>query len=397
MRIALVYRSFHLSGSLARTTVELARHLSQRHEVHLFSIGARTDTTLAPSCIAHDVRVRRLGDGTRFSAAELMEFARRSAAMVSRESFDIVHVCAPSTWVGDVLRVPGVARGEAKLQGLDRWRFAATTVRHPGNAARLLIEKNAFRNRHLRRIHVEASSVLEDVVHDYGIAREDVLVVPPAVNLNEFSPTRDRNAARLEAGVDRRDRVVLLFCGSAFKRKGLDRAIEALALTDADVELLVVGRGRNEESFRALARRRGVEDRVRFLGGRSDAWRLYHAADIFVLPTRADVWGVTPIEAMACGVTPIVSAAAGSSSAIRDGETGIVLTEPFDVRDLRDAINRLAFDPSLRAAMGSAGVSAAAAHSWTARGETIEEDLVAVFEGRIGRGPLVRRRRPRRW
>jgi glycosyltransferase involved in cell wall biosynthesis len=380
MRIALVYRAFHLAGSLPRGTVELARWLSPRHDVHVFSIGARTDTSLAPECTFHDVHVTRLGDGTQFSGAELLGFARASARMVSSSSFDIVHVCAPSTWVGDVLHVPGVARGEARLQGIGRWRFGVTLARHPGNAMRLFIEKRAFRNEHLRRVHVAAPSVLEDVVAQYGIDRNDVLVVPPAVNLDEFAPAADRESARAAAGVRDPDRVVLLFCGSAFARKGLDRAIEVLPSLDFDVELIVVGQGPDQRRFQDLARARGVGECVRFLGARSDAWRLYQAADIFVLPTRADVWGVTPIEAMACGVPPIVSAAAGSSSLIRDGETGIVLPEPFELADLSNAVIRLASDRSLRVVMGRAGIEASKQQSWAQRARAIEADLEAQAE-----------------
>ena len=85
MRIALVYRSFHLSGSLARKTVELARHLSDDHDVHVFSIGARTDPELAPRCTFHDVSVGHVGDGNRFSARELLTFALRAARLIDSD------------------------------------------------------------------------------------------------------------------------------------------------------------------------------------------------------------------------------------------------------------------------------------------------------------------------
>jgi glycosyltransferase involved in cell wall biosynthesis len=391
MRIALVYRSFHLAASLARGTVELARHLSQGHEVHVFSIDERTDAALAPRCTFHNVHVSHLGDGTRFSARELLAFARRVESLLARERFDVVHVCAPSAWVGEVLLVPGIVRGEARLQGIHDLRLIATTVRHPGNAARLFLEKRAFRNPSLRRIHVAAPSVRNDVIASYGVDPDDVLLVPPAVNLTEFSPAPDRAAARIEAGLESAG-IVIVFCGSSFWRKGLDRAIEALALVGGDVELVVVGRGHDEEWYRELARARGIENRVRFLGQRSDAWRLYHAADMFVLPTRADVWGLTVIEAMACGVPPIVSSAAGSSSAIRSGETGIVLPEPFRLEDFVDAIELLKRDEELRLAMGRAGTEVAKEHSWAKLARVIEQDLVAVAEGRLGR-PLARERR----
>jgi glycosyltransferase involved in cell wall biosynthesis len=94
---------------------------------------------------------------------------------------------------------------------------------------------------------------------------------------------------------------------------------------------------------------------------------------------------------MACGVPPIVSAAAGSASAVRDGESGIVLPEPFDPNALRNAIDMLAADPMRRAAMGRAGMEAARHHSMSERLREVENDLVAVAERRIGATPIGRR------
>ena len=374
LRIALVYRSFHLSGSLPRATVELARHLSHRHDVHVYSAASRTDTSLAPDCTFHNVPVD-VRDRDRFSARELSSFARKAANLLSRERFDLVHTCAPSTWVSDVLHLPGLAREEARLQGIPSWKYAASAVRHPGDATRRLLERKALRYPGLRRVHVAAPSMLEQLSSRYGIAREDVLLVPPGVNLGEFQPPADKAAARAAADVNEPDTTVLLFCGSDFERKGLDRAIRALAQVRTTAMLLVVGGG-DAGPYRKLAAKLGVSKRVRFLGTRNDAWRVFQAADIVLLPTRADVWGVTPIEAMACGVPPIVSLAAGSSGAIRNG--GIVLGEPFNVRALRDAIDALAADDALRARLGAAGVELAKQHSWTEGFRRVEQDLLAV-------------------
>ncbi|MDQ3380689.1 MAG: glycosyltransferase family 4 protein [Actinomycetota bacterium] len=390
MRVALVYRSFHLAGSLPRGTVELARHLSQHHEVHVFSVGGQTERALAPDCAFHDVPVSHVGDGSRFSARELGSFARNVAALLSREEFDVVHTCAPSTWVSNVLHVPGVARDEARLQGIAGWRYAAAAVRHPGDAVRRLLERKALAYPGLRRIHAAAPSVQDALARRYGIASEHVRVVTPAVNLDEFRPPEDKAAARAAAGIHEPDTFVLLFCGSDFARKGLDRAILALAEARTKTMLLVVGSG-PKEPFGSLAVRHGVGGLVRFLGARSDAWRFYQAADALVLPTRADVWGVTPIEAMACGIPPIVSAAAGASRTIDDGETGFVLQEPFEVRALRDAMDALAADPARRQAMGKAGIASAKAHSWVERLNQVESDLVAVAERRLGSEPVGRR------
>jgi len=385
LRVALVYRSFNLAGSLARETVELARHLSHRHEVHVFSIASRTDSSLAPECTFHAVPVWSLGDGQRFSARELASFARHGAELVSRERFDVVHTCAPSTWVGNVLHVPGVSREEARLQGIPAWRYAAQALRHPGDAVRRRLERKSLGYLDLQRLHAAAPSVRDALEKHYGISPADILIVPPAVNLDEFQPVVDKAAARAAVGVDDPDVLVLLFCGSAFARKGLDRAIVALGEVRANALLLVVGGG-PEEPYRRLAATHGVREHVRFLGVREDAWRFYQAADIVLLPTRADVWGITPFEGMACGVPPIVTAAAGSASAVVDGETGIVLAEPFANRALVHAIERLASDPVLRSTMGEAGVDEAQNHSHVERSRRIEEDLVSVAEERLAGG-----------
>jgi UDP-glucose:(heptosyl)LPS alpha-1,3-glucosyltransferase len=379
MRVALVYRAFNRAGSLARATVELACHLLPRHEVHVFSIPARTDRSVAPGCTFHDVPAPVAPEGAA-SAAELWSYSRNARRLLAAEQFDAVHVCAPATWVGDILHVPGIVRGEAVLQGIPTWRVRAGVVRHPRNAVRLALERRALRSPTFRRLHVAAPIVRDDLARHYGIDPASVLVVPPAVNLEQFTPADDPRAGRAELGLAA-DRFLVLFCGSDFARKGLDRAIEAVAACAQEVELVVVGAG-EEARFRDLARRSGAAERVHFLGGRTDAHRFYRIADALVLPTRADVWGVTPIEAMACGVPPIVSGAAGSSTAISDGETGIVLPEPFAVADLRDAIERLRSNPELRAAMSRAGVIAARDHSWAARGRRVEEELLAVAEAK---------------
>lgn len=392
MHIALVYRSFHLAGSLPRQTVELARHLSERHDVHVYSIADTTERSLAPRCTFTHVPVAAVGDGRRFSARELSSFARNAAALLAREQFDVVHSLAPSTWVSDVLHVPGVAREEARLQGIPGWRYVAAAARHPGELVRRLLERKALGYPGLRRIHAGAPSVVRALVARYGIEPEDVIVVPPAVNLEEFRPPPDKAAARLAVGIRDPDVLVLLFCGSDFGRKGLDRAIRALGVLSAPARLLILGSG-YDEPYRRLARDCGVAERVHFLGGRDDAWRFYHAADLLVLPTRADLWGVTPIEAMACGVPPIVSDAAGSSVTIRDGETGVVLSEPVEAAALRDAIEDLARDRDRLTAMGVAGLDTAKEHTWHERMRVVEDDLVAVAEGRTGAGPILSARK----
>jgi UDP-glucose:(heptosyl)LPS alpha-1,3-glucosyltransferase len=396
VRIALVYRSFDLSSSLARFSVELARYLSQRHDVHVYSIAERTDATIVPAVTFHPVPVRAVGHGGGYCARELVSFGRNAAALLRRERFDVIHARAPSTWHADVLHLPGIARGEAARAGYPAWRLAASRVRHPGHAARLLVERRSLSNPALRRIHVDAPSVRDDLVHYCGFAAEDILVALPGVDLDDFRPAPDRVAARRAAGIEG-DRLAILFCGHEFRRKGLERAIEALAAARMDAELIVVGSSPDEPTFREIARRRGVGARVRFVGTTREPAVFFRAADVFVLPTHFDIWGATVVEAMAAGVPPVVSSAAGASSLIEEGRTGLVLREPFGFHELRDALERLAGDSRLRLGMGEAGRRQADAFSWEAHGKLVEADLIATVAERAQ--PIrryARARSPRR-
>ena len=112
-------------------------------------------------------------------------------------------------------------------------------------------------------------------------------------------------------------------------------AIRATAASDTGFELVVVGEHASQERFEDLARACGVRDRVHFFGARTDTATFFQASDVFVLPSQADLWGVTVLEAMACGIPPVVSADVGSATAVTEGVDGFVLTEPPDGQEPR--------------------------------------------------------------
>jgi UDP-glucose:(heptosyl)LPS alpha-1,3-glucosyltransferase len=119
--------------------------------------------------------------------------------------------------------------------------------------------------------------------------------------------------------------MVFLFVGSGFARKGLDAAIGALAqCANPDFRLVVAGRDRESARFAEQARRLGVSERVRFLGGRDDVRPLYAAADCFILPSRYDPFPNTALEALAMGLPAIVSSRCGAAEVVEPGVSGWV-------------------------------------------------------------------------
>ncbi len=186
-------------------------------------------------------------------------------------------------------------------------------------------EKAMFEHPRLRAVICISRMVREEVRARFRIAPEKLHVIYNGVDLARFSP-KARAALRAEAraalGVQPRD-TVFLFVGSGFRRKGVDTAIRALAQAgEKGLRLVVAGRDRESARFEALARERGVAERVRFLGGSEDVRPLYAGADCFMLPTRYDPFGTTALEALAMGLPAIVSARAGAAELVRPGENG---------------------------------------------------------------------------
>lgn len=155
------------------------------------------------------------------------------------------------------------------------------------------------------------------------VASERVAVLPNTV-AEVFTPG-DGSALRVQMGLQ--DKTVLLSVGRLSdneRKKGQDRVIGRLAaLGDQgrNVVFLIGGDGDDRPRLEALARKAGVADQVRFLGevAPGDLVDLYRAADLFVMPSTGEGFGIVYLEAMACGVPALGLAVGGAPDALGEG------------------------------------------------------------------------------
>jgi D-inositol-3-phosphate glycosyltransferase len=186
----------------------------------------------------------------------------------------------------------------------------------------------------------------EQLVCFYGADPDRVEVVAPGVDHLMFSPG-DRGAARRELGL--RDRPLLLFVGRIQRLKGADLAIGALAeMHDPHAELVIVGgpSGPDGEAelahLHALVDELGLEARVRFVAPqpheRLVAW--YRAADVCVVPSQAESFGLVALEAAACGTPVVASDVGGLRSLVDHGRTGYLVARR-DPADFARAVERV--------------------------------------------------------
>ena len=174
----------------------------------------------------------------------------------------------------------------------------------------------------------------------YGTPDERFFPLPPGVEPDDAARGEDADAPgwlRREFDLPEAHRV-LLFVGSGFATKGLDRAIRALAdltASGTDTVLLVVGDD-NRRAFERLAARSGVRGLVRFAGGRGDVPRILEGADALVLPAYNEAAGVVILEAMSAGLPVLVTDVCGFAPYVEEADAGIVSSAPFD----QDRFNR---------------------------------------------------------
>jgi UDP-glucose:(heptosyl)LPS alpha-1,3-glucosyltransferase len=208
----------------------------------------------------------------------------------------------------------------------------------------LHLEKMGFENPSLVKVRCNSRMVREDIVRNYGVAEEKLVVIHSGIHWQKMQETFTR---RGEVGEDlcRRHGIdpawaSLLFLGSGFSRKGLDIAIRGLrALPDA-AHLIVVGKGAPGPYLR-LAGRLGVEGRIHFLGPQSRGWRYASCCRAVVLPSRYDPFGGASAEGHAMGLPVLVSDKTGYADRVDHGENGIVVASPMDDARITEGFRQL--------------------------------------------------------
>ena len=168
----------------------------------------------------------------------------------------------------------------------------------------------------------------------YGTEQERFHVLPPNATRRSFTEAQrieTRSRLRVEHGWPE-NMEVILFVGSDFRRKGLERALRAFAaLPPAGAvprQLVVIG-ACSPGRFGVQARTLGVADRVHFLGGRHDVpdWML--AADAMIHPAHVETAGIVLLEALTFGLPLMATAVCGYAPYVA-AAGGVVLPEPFD-------------------------------------------------------------------
>ncbi len=180
----------------------------------------------------------------------------------------------------------------------------------------------------------------------YGTAEHRFHLLPPGIAKDRLAPD---NAAEVRAELRSElaigsDQNVVLMVGSDFKRKGVDRAVQAVSSLPPGLRektiLLIVGKDK-AKPFRRLAKRSGIREQVRFVGGREDVPRFLVTADLLLHPAYLENTGTVLVEAMAAELPVLATDVCGYSYHIERAGAGEIVPSPFKQEKLNQLLTSM--------------------------------------------------------
>ncbi|MFF2661957.1 glycosyltransferase family 4 protein [Kitasatospora sp. NPDC058032] len=381
MRVVIVTESFapQLNG-VAHSVLRTAEHLLARGHFPLVVTPATRRRDSGHRRAAYDCEVVRVPSLPLpgYPEVRIALPGHQVAEAIGRHRPHVVHLAGPF-----VLGAAGAA--EARRAGVpvvavyqtDLAAYARTYLPFAGAAgARLAWHR-------LRQIHAGAARTLApsrsalDALTAHGVPR--VHLWPRGVDCVRFHPGHRDEVLRHRLG--RPGEVLVGYVGRLAVEKQVDRLAEVSRLPG--VRLVVVGDGPCRARLAAA-----LPDAL-FLGRRTghELARLYASFDLFAHPGPFETFGQTLQEAMASGLPVVAPAAGGPLDLVRPGRTGF-LVPPGAGSGFREAVERLARDPELRRALGRAGRTAVAGHSWAAVGDRLVDHYRLAVAESAGAGRI---------
>ena len=364
-------------------------------DVTVFTRRVDTETPLVTEVVpGYRVVNVETGPIERLRVVELMPLAARFADEVGRwvtergERFDLVH---SHYWLSgrcgvrlaDMLGVPlaNSFHTLGKVKDATRAPTEAVSV-----AERLLTEEEVI----ARSDCVIASTPFEfdDLLEHYGASPERLCVSPPGVDHAVFRPgSRDDARSRLGFGTER----IILYAGRIQAHKGTSVAVEALARlaahgsTDGESRILhIVGGSSGTDGDEELARcrdliaRHGIEDNVRLFDPVDHPTLAdhYRCANVVIVPSRSETFGLVAAEAQACGIPVVASNIGGLPYVVNASETGLLVNN-LDPAAFAAALRAVLDHPGFADRLGQGAVSFSQRFSWDATATRMLE----LYEG----------------
>ena len=316
--------------------------------------------------------------------AELPEFLAQLNSFREEEGieYDVVHSHYwLSGWIGRELsrslNVPHIITFHTL--GLIKMQSRAGEVEQ---SERLVVEREVMST--ADRVIAFSSHERDAMARLYGADQSKVSLVPCGVDLSVFCPI-DQETVRNQLGLN--GEKIVLYVGRVEPLKGLDLLVETAAQLDSEdeVRMMVVGAdvngGQEMDRVKQLAKERDLEGRIEFVG-QVDHMELplyYNAADVCVVPSYYESFGLVALESMACGTPVVATRVGGLSTIIQHGRTGYL--KPWRCPDaFANSVEMLISSDGLKQSMGESARRRAEAMGWDNVAAMMWGEYVALTE-----------------
>jgi len=347
-----------VEGGLARHVHKLATNLArQGHEVDVLTRGDAVAATggqeeqVAVHRVPEPARPRDLDTFIAWIAAMNEDMVARGRALLAEREVDVIHghdwlVASAADRLAREAGVPMVTTIHATEYG----RHQGWVDQHPQSHIHGIETWMARRSEHV----IACSHYMRGHVADvYGIGEERVSVIPNGIDATDLRPADDLAGVRAQYAAP--DERLVLFVGRLVYEKGFQFALDALAGPDGAIErvgkvrFLIAGSGTHEQELRRQATELGLDAHGTFLGwiGDDALHTLYRIADLCVVPSIYEPFGLVALEAMASGCPCIVADSGGLREVVPDAAVGMRFPSR-DPRALAALMERLLTDDELR-------------------------------------------------
>lgn len=358
MRILLLTWEYppHVVGGLGRHVGALARSLADEgHEVHVVTRDL-PDAPAIQDSIEDGVHIIRIPEappviGFDQLVAWVLAFNNRIQAVAGRllreRDFDVVHahdwlVAYAAAGLKETWDVPVVATVHATEYGRHQGWL-------PGPMNKLIHQIEWWLTYEARRVIVCSAYMRDQLEEVFALPPDKLDVVPNGVDVRDFAVDPEEAASMRASLTGPRTRMIL-FAGRLEYEKGVQTLLAALSQVRERVgptRLFVAGVGTYSEELKREVRRLKLQRHVRFTGFLADRELRLHfgAADVAVVPSIYEPFGLVAVEAMACGTPVVVGDTGGLREIVADG-SGLSFT-PQEPDELADALAQVLTDPDL--------------------------------------------------
>ncbi len=335
---------FPTPGGSGVVATELGKELSRRgHEVHIIAYEMPFRLENTDHIHFHQVNLREY---PLFPHPFLtIEITAKLVEVVDRYSLDIIHVhyALPNALSAVLARgITGNVRIVTTVHGTDVTVWGKEPSLQP--VIRYGLEQSDA-------VSAVSQNLKNEVYTSFGLEKR-VQVIPNFVDTRVFSRLPD---SPLRSQLARDSEKIILHVSNFRPVKRLQDLINAffrLQRRNPGTRLVLAGDGAEREPAEKLVQDLGLASQVTFLGTRAELVQLYSAADLFVLPSEKESFGLSALEAMACRVPVVATETGGLPEVVEQGKTGL-LVPVGDVEALSTSMAALLGNPALHAQMAA--------------------------------------------